>query len=85
MERLYKSLSQANASLEKQAERQQAVIKMLNENIANAQKAVDTHKAININAIEDFSRKEQEYINLINLLKDKLRELGYADFNNLGN
>jgi len=83
--RLYRSLSQANANLEKQVERQQAVITMLNENIANAQMAVDTHKAINRNAIEDFNRKEQEYIGLINLLKDKLRELGYADFNNLGN
>lgn len=83
--RLYSSLKDQFDRLEKSLVEQGASMRIMALNLENAQKAVDINKAMLRQITEEANAKEQEYIGLINRLKDKLREFGYADFNNLGN
>lgn len=82
--RLYTGMVRHNDSQQKAISTQTDLVARLQANLDNCQKAVDLNKVMLHNAIAEHSRKEQEYIGLINKLKNKLRELGYGDFNRLG-
>lgn len=82
--RLYESAAIRIFTLEETLHQEEAKVKALIENLGNAQKAVDINKTMLRNGLTDFNRKEQEYIVLINKMKEKLRGLGYVDFNRLG-
>jgi len=82
---LYNGLSRHVELLEKKIMDQNAVMKIMRENLENAQKAVDINKKMLRDSMTEYNEKEQEYIKVLNLLKDKLREFGYVDFNSLGN
>lgn len=59
-------------------------INFLRQSLFSAQKALDINKDLLRRTAEEHNKKEQSLVSFMNKLKDKLRELGYADFNNLG-
>jgi hypothetical protein len=82
--RLYESLSDQVEVLEGRVKDMGAKAVIMKLNLENAQKAVDINKQMLRDSVTEYNQKEQEYIGLINKLKEKLRALGYADFRGLG-
>jgi hypothetical protein len=83
--RLYRATGEANKRFEQTIRDMQAQLTTMQANLRNCQNALDLQKTLNRQMGEEHDRKQQEVIEYMNLLKEKLRELGYADFNNLGN
>ena len=83
--RLYKSTAEANKRFEQTIRDLQAQLRTALSNLENANNALAIQKDLNRQMGEEHNRKQQELVEYMNLLKGKLRELGYADFNNLGN
>lgn len=83
--RLYDSAANRIMNLEQIIEEKNVALSNLSNNLANAQKAVDINKTMVRNGLTEFNRKEQEYIEILNKMRAKLKELGYGDFDKLGN
>ena len=82
--RSYKQIVDRNTQLEERFEVQEDRIAVLTSSLEQCQKAVDMNKKLLRQMGEEHGRKEQGLVSFMNRLKDKLREIGYADFNNLG-
>jgi len=82
--RSYRRIVSRNTELENQFEAQEARIAVLSNNLVQCQKALDMNKTLIRQFGDEHSRKEQAMASFINALKAKLRELGYGDFNKLG-
>jgi hypothetical protein len=83
--RQYRNLVERCLQLENQKVIMESKIEVLNKSLSNAQKSNDINKTMLRQAIDEHSRKEHGLIECMNLMKAKLRDLGYADFNRLGN
>jgi predicted nucleic acid-binding Zn-ribbon protein len=83
--RSYKLLVERNDQLEKRYAEQENKITVLINSLENCQKAFDTNKTLLRQMAAEHNKKEQSLIEYMNKLKAKLRELGYANFNKLGN
>jgi predicted nucleic acid-binding Zn-ribbon protein len=83
--RQYRNLAERCKQLEGQLSAAESQTDVLRVSLSSAQKAVDINKTMLRQSVEEHSRKERELIEYMNLLKAKLRDLGYADFNKLGN
>ena len=82
--RSYKQIVGRNEQLELQYEKQEAKIGTLTAALGHCQQALDLNKMLMRQMAEENNHKEAELVAFMNLLKDKLREYGYGDFNNLG-
>ena len=83
--KLYSGLVERNRALEKElVEKEKHILVLLN-SVEHAQGAVDINKSIMRQSLLDFNAKEQNYIEVISKLRAKLKEMGFADFDNLGN
>ena len=83
--RLYKATAEANKRFEQTIRDLQGQLTTALSNLTNCQSALDMQKTMNRQMGEEHDKKQQDLVEYMNLLKGKLRELGYADFNNLGN
>ena len=81
---LYQGIAEQNDRLEKRHMAQLAAMKVMRENLNNAQKAVEINKEMLRNSMTEFNAKEQEYIKVMNGLREKLKDVGFSDFNSLG-
>ena len=83
--RQYRNLVARCQQLEGQLLAAEKNMEVLGQSLKFAQSAVDMNKAMLRQSVDEHNRKERDLIEYMNLLKAKLRELGYADFNRLGN
>jgi hypothetical protein len=81
---LYKGIAEQNERLEARHTAQLAAMKVMRENLENAQKAVDINKQMLRDSVTESNAKEQEYIKVINSLKEKLTDMGCKDINQSG-
>lgn len=83
---LYKSVADANKRWEKTNNDLMKQLQIANNNLVNAQNAVNMHKNMLVQTTEAHNKKEQGLVELLNKLKAKIREMGYhGDFDSLGN
>lgn len=74
----YKSLFNGLDKLEKTIFTQNIQLEAMKQNLENSQKAIDLNKVILRNAIEGHNAKEQEYIAVINRLRDRLMGVDFG-------
>jgi len=83
--RLYDSLTVRCLQLEKNLIEYKSANNFLVKGLESAQKVVDLNKNILRQGFTEFNKKEQIYIETINKMKAKLKELGCGNFDFLGN
>lgn len=81
----YRKLVNVLGQLEKTISSQAELLRIRHSQLEQAQKAVDIAKQTLRNAIEGHAQREAEHIKIIDQLRNKLKEFGFADFDNLGN
>lgn len=81
----YESLVKAVEKLQLTIDSQATLLRIRNSQLEQAQNAVDIAKQTLTNSIKNHAQTEAGHIKQINLLMDKLKELGFADFDSLGN
>lgn len=82
--RLYNSTGRVVIRHEQTIKDLQAQLSTVHTNLTNCQTALDLQKTLNRQIGEEHNKKEQDLVTYMNRLKEKLREFGYADFNQLG-
>ena len=82
--RSYKQIVGRNTHLEELYKKQEDRKAVLTAALESCQQAVDMNKQMVRQMGEEHSKKEGALVEFMNRLKAKLRELGYGDFNRLG-